>query len=165
MDYIREELLRQQAALTRLLLGSGREREDEEWENDPTREEVLSEEEKVFLNSRKLAALETARTGRHLVAAEESSFWRELPEETAEAAVRRETEREWAGELPARSGGASSAYRRRYGMEPGETAGEALVSVVTEGMSASAAEAVRARELSRVFQRDARRYDGGFTLF
>ena len=148
MDYIREELLRQRAALIRLLLGSGRNREEEEREKDPAREEIPSAEEEYFRNSRTLAALENVRVGR-----------------TAPAMRYRERNGERVGEASARVPETMPVYRRSYGITTGETAVEELVSVVTEDMAAAAAEEVRAKELSRIFQRDARRYDGGFTLF
>lgn len=164
MDYIREELLRQRAALTRLLLGSGRNREEEEREKDPAREEIPSAEEEYFRNSRTLAALENVRVGRTEPAVQ-NRFWREQPEEMAEAMRYRERTGERVGEFPARVPETMPVYRRSYGITTGETAVEEMVSVVTEDMTAAAAEAVRAKELSRIFQRDARRYDGGFTLF
>ena len=164
MDYIREELLRQRAALTRLLLGSGRNREEEEWEKDPAREETPSAEEEYFQNSRKLAVLEKVHAGK-TVPTVQNRFWRDLPEEMAEAMRYREQKGEWVGEFPARSRETVPVYHRSYGITTGETAVEEMVSVVTKDMAAAAAETVRAKELSRIFQRDARRYDGGFTMF
>ena len=164
MDYIREELLRQRAALTRPLLGSDRNREEEERENDPAREEIPSAEEEYFRNSRTLAALEDIRVGRTAPTVQDR-FWQDLPEEMAEAMRYRERTGERVGEFPARSLETVPVYHRSYGITTGEGIVEELVSVVTEDMAAAAAEAVRAKELSRIFQRDARRYDGGFTLF
>ena len=145
-----------------------------------------------FRASRALAAGERFRRRRGEVRTAEAEAWAAysgLDEELPEAALRRELGEDRAvytartlGEadtlLPARY-----AYRvaeapgrryelpemagiRRIGAAPASGAdGFALEYGMGEVVRPAVGETADARELSRVFQRDARRYDGGFTLY
>lgn len=134
MDYIREELLRQQVALAALLLGKAAE---EETVRD---EETAGGEWPTEVSTRKSPAA---------------------------AAAELETENVRGPEAGAAGTEASSWPARGTGGGLGtdslaERGGERMVTEVlwadTGGMS-------DAKALSRTFQRDARRYDGGFRLY
>jgi len=187
MDYIREELLRQRAVLARLLLGQSA--EDEERQRKETSETADAAEEyfvqpgdvERFWASRRLAdgerfhpAWETVRTAEAEAWAAYSDLGGELPE----MELRREMGRAWTEGRVARSIDSAEGavvYRRplqgdstfRRGSAAAARSDEVVPEehVVTETIWADAGETGSARELSRVFQRDARRYDGGFTLY
>ena len=143
MNYAEQELLRQQKALAVLLLGR------------------------------------TAENAGQAETIEREAGWSAaFPEETPETAVFKTDENGGAAVLP--TGGAGN--QRSYGQIRGETAPAVLGAVsrqrsgvtaqggqaertVTEFFRADVKEAPDAETLSRTFQRDARRYDGGFTLY
>lgn len=157
--------------------------------SDDTQLEGLEE----FLASRALAAGERSGRGRRLLQTGEEERWEvynALSEDLSEAALRRElgeSERAYAARRPGETDMVSStAYRlretdrragRRYAV-PGTArarrtggiseSGEALFvpgNVMDMDIRSAIEETADARELSRVIQRDARRYDGGFTLY
>lgn len=182
MDYIREELLRQRAVLARLLLGRAeREEQNDAASMDTVRSdaEMLGEED-LFRASRSLAREERLPSGRRLARTAEGEAWgvydgpgEKLPDSvpgyvwSRERAERRSNRFSDAEELTGvRYGlreGAALSGKREIGGFSAPTGPEERT--VTETVWAAAEEAADARELSRVFQRDARRYDGGFTLY
>ena len=143
MNYAEQELLRQQKALAVLLLGRPAE-----------------------------------NVGQAETIEREAGWSAAFPEVTPETAVFKTEERGGAAVLP--TGGAGN--RRSYSQIRGETAlaalgaasrqrsgvtaeGEQVGRTVTEFFRADVRETPDAETLSRTFQRDARRYDGGFTLY
>lgn len=143
MDYIREELLRQQAALTALLLGKAA--EEEPMGDGETAGGEWTVETAVRKSPAAAAAeLETENARRPGAAGTEEAI-------LLAGTLGR------GGDAPAREMGGGLDMDRLA--EPG---GERMVTEVlwadTGGMS-------DAKALSRTFQRDARRYDGGFRLY
>lgn len=160
MDYIRRELLRQQAALARLLLGGGKENEEQPADAaSPARRDETSGYPVTTGN----------KTGNPLDTAAKSLRWQlstveRLPEDrrpTAESGDHGETAA-WAGSLAA---GAGPRFARRGPVRPfppadsGETAEQGFWRHLETG------ERSDEKALSRMIQRDARRYDGGFSLY
>ncbi len=168
MDYIREELLRQRAALARLLLGGETEQEEEPAESsEEGMEAVWPAGEEVFRNSRKMAAMEKIQplwdAGRS-AGAESWGAYGGFYEEASEMAVRRETgfgeaRRPHRFTVAEINGGRAA----RLTGQSEDIFPEERLSVET--VTAPFGEAEGAKEVSRIFQRDARRYDGGFTLY
>lgn len=172
MDYVREELARQQAALRQLLTGG--EGPAERREDAPDEARAFSTEMDFPVET--AAVPEGTAGGPALLppwAREEraaGSRGRELALREAAPARRRQNERSeellWDG--------ASAAYPAA---QPAETAGAAFdraapapagpsVRTVVETVTPTISRSARgAAELSRTFQRDARRYDGGFSLY
>ena len=143
MDYIREELLRQQAALASLLLGKAAE------------EEPVGDEETA---GGEWSAGVTARKSPAAAAAElEMENARRPGAAGTEEAILLVGTLGRGGDAPARETGGGLGTDSLA-----ESGGERMVTEVlwadTGGMS-------DAKALSRTFQRDARRYDGGFRLY
>ena len=147
MDYIREELLRHRSALFQLMLGQSAESTDRG--QDPA-EEMTAAVETAALESEEALF----RAGRRLAAGEDmQTMWGNAGEEIWERDTvfeRNSLPKEYhaARFTAGRSAGSSALY----------------LPVMTETLR-TAGEETSAGELSRVFQRDARRYDGGFTLY
>lgn len=139
-------------------------------------------EQELLRQQKALAVLLLGRTAENVGQAEtierEAGWSAAFPEETPETAVFKTEERGGAAVLP--TGGAGN--RRSYSQIRGETAlaalgaasrqrsgvtaeGEQVGRTVTEFFRADVRETPDAETLSRTFQRDARRYDGGFTLY
>ena len=180
MEYIREELLRQQAALGRLLLGApapeeetapGREAPSPAGTPAETAAWGAGERPETAPAARAAAASPRARTapGGDVPGAEAPAWdGPGFGEAWGEAAGTPPTAGRGAGEarqpLPAASGW---GWAPPAGRGPDWTGapGEGAAVLVTEVARPAPREGGGARELSRVFQRDARRYDGGFRLY
>lgn len=168
MDYIYQELLRQRAALARLLLGGGKEREELRRSAGVAERPVRLEESGAWENARYglLQAVWPAGGG--------AAFTEDLTgggtfgvslENGGEAALG--TDRVPAGEEPAarkterRSGEGTAASARRWPLsDAGSEQTERALWLRLETGERSDEKA-----LSRMVQRDARRYDGGFSLY
>lgn len=184
MDYIREELLRQQALLVVLLTGqrlepleeSGRQTTspaDEIWA-EPGAQRLLQRNirpQGTFLTSRDQTAEEAALWAA-LAAGADAGAWREPEaERPGGSTVRRRREANTAAGMPepaspantGRTAGTVPAQTARAaGMIPAQT-GE--VRLITELRRVERGEPSSPAALSLAFQRDARRYDGGFRLY
>ena len=143
MNYAEQELLRQQKALAVLLLGR------------------------------------TAENAGQAETIEREAGWSAaFPEETPETAVFKTEESGGAAVLPTGGAGNRRSYsqirRETVPVVPGAASrqrsgvtaqGGQAERTVTEFFRADVRETPDAETLSRTFQRDARRYDGGFTLY
>ena len=144
MDYIREELLRQQAALTALLLGKAAE------------EETVRDEETAG------GEWPAGAAAQKRLAAAGAELEPERPRKTgfreagAEEAVLPTGGPGRGGDVPAWGAG---------GLDTEVLAGPGGERMVTEVLWADTGGMSDAKALSRTFQRDARRYDGGFCLY
>lgn len=186
MDYIREELLRQRAVLARLLLGrSSEDTEREEERMVETGEDVedvtlQAADREFFRGSRALAVGERFRRSGKMAQMANEEYWEvsgalleELPEKLP--LRKSEEDRKWLGARLHNGADMVSGVRYvlsgrdavRHRQEKAEMKGiHPGLDVLVEERGVSAGdETADARELSRVFQRDARRYDGGFTLY
>ena len=150
MDYLQEMARRQQAVLTRLLTG-GRSREETAAEEEPSRTR-----ERPGTEGEVGAALRG--TGYAAAAAENAEQSRLAPGETGAETVRPSGEAELLrqAEQFRETRQADALWRDAVG-----SAGS-LPGILMPGGGHPAAEA---EEISRAVQRDARRYDGGFTMF
>lgn len=173
MDYIREELLRQRAALARLLLGGSGMQEEQTEEKQDTEDAAWGEcagdaGEALFWSSRQATEWQEEAELPWTVGMaepEHRDFRWALPEQWTETAVGYRSERAWAEEKILRPDGRTVLRSRRVTGSGGEVQEEETIPMVVTAPARAGAEAERAKELSRVFQRDARRYDGGFTLY
>ena len=209
MDYVREELLRQQTALAQLLLGgaprpgeelppegrltagraaggAGEETAPEDGEAALTREAGETPALWSQAAQRHRDALRQAEQAREaealdLAAAAAAAAVRQRPFAGGEAVFLPAASIAPAGETPGRAQRALSAQASRHAGAPGggtdPSAPEGAVPLAGDGGGAgsvqSVVELVRplaaapgdAGALSRLFQRDARRYDGGFELY
>ena len=170
MDYIRQELLRQRAALARLLLGSGKEREEQRVSAGGAERPAARLEESGAWENARYGLLQAAwPAGGGAVFTEEltggGAFGASLGNGGAAAFG---TDRGSAGEEPAarkterRSGEGTAASARRWPLsdaDGGEQTERALWRRLETG------ERSEEKALSRMVQRDARRYDGGFSLY
>ena len=170
MDYIYQELLRQRAALARLLLGGGKEREEQRVSAGAAERPADRLEESGAWENARYGLLQAAwPAGGGAVFTEEltggGAFGASL-EDGGEAAFG--TDRVPAGEEPAaqqggrRSGERTAASARRWPLsdaDGGERTERALWLRLETG------ERSEEKALSRMVQRDARRYDGGFSLY
>lgn len=179
MDYIREELLRQQRVLAALMTGEDRaEKRAPEKEPAPDRADETAWEE----TAGRLGPADGADTAGRL-GKETSPAWAGYAEtglgegakggaaEKTAAPERWETVRareRWLGDggsLKAKSEAAGAAWQAAAGSvgESGDSwpsgGGALWAALPASGGLADA------RTLSRAFQRDARRYDGGFSLY
>lgn len=134
MDYIREELLRQQEALTALLLGQ---------QNTPRQEEPAAMQSGQRRTVRQAEIAGSGQTALPMDYEEVQLQQRALAAAAGEDRLSRVGERRMVDPLAASLNG--MAVRETY-RHTGTKSREA-------------------EDLSRVFQRDARRYDGGFTLY
>lgn len=129
MDYIREELLRQNRILTRLMVG-----EDSQNERD------APEQDRRVFSAEKETAARTRWSG---------------------AAVEALTA---AGIAVAETGGDKSRrMQRKTESDSGETERNSFYAVWKDPKERG--ETTNIREMSRSIQRDARRYDGGFSIY
>lgn len=151
MDYLQEMARRQQAALMRLLTG-GR-----------SREETAAEEEQSRTRERPGKEGESGKAvrgnGDAAEAAAETAEQNRLgPGESARETVRVDGEADllWQAEQFQKTRQADAVWRDNPGI-----AGS-LPGILMRSGGHPAAEA---EEISRAVQRDARRYDGGFTMF
>jgi hypothetical protein len=129
MDYIREELLRQNRILTRLMIG-----EKSQDELDP-----LAKEGHIFSEEKDTSA--------------EIRWSRSVVEELTAAGI-----------AVAGTGGEESLrMQRKSESDSGETGWSAFYAVRKDPKETGDAANIRA--MSRYIQRDARRYDGGFSIY
>ena len=169
MDYIYQELLRQRAALARLLLGSGKEREEQRVSAGAAERPADRLRESGAWENARYGLLQAAwPTGGGAAFTEDltggGAFGGSL-ENGGEAALG--TDRVPAGEEPAarktecRSGERTAASTRRWPLsDAGSEQTERALWLRLETGERSDEKA-----LSRMVQRDARRYDGGFSLY
>lgn len=162
MDYIREELLRQQALLVILLTGQRTEPLAEEWEvRSDAGEKLLPE----------TAPARRLRQGRSGGADGELPWESALPEAaTLWTALADPSAGEWAGTAAERDAGAVRRSSAAAWEAPARTAGEippeaGEIRLVTEVRRPESGRSADPAALSLAFQRDARRYDGGFRLY
>ncbi|MCI6054452.1 hypothetical protein [Dysosmobacter sp.] len=161
MDYIREELLRQQALLVILLTGQRTEPLAEEWE-------VRSDAgEKLLPETAPARRLRQGRSGGadgelpwESALPEAATLWTALADPSA--GERAGTAAEKDAGVVRRSAAAWEAPARTTGEIPPE-AGE--IRLVTEVRRPESGRSADPAALSLAFQRDARRYDGGFRLY
>ena len=153
MDYIRRELLRQQAALARLLLGGGKENEEQLADAAGLARRGETSGHPVTAGNKPETPLDTAAQSlrRGLPLAER------LPEDRRPAVEQRDDGEAaaWAGPRFARRG----PVRPFPPADSGETAEQGFWRRLETG------ERSDEKALSRMIQRDARRYDGGFSLY
>ena len=129
MDYIREELLRQNRILTRLMVG-----EDSQNERD-----APEQDRRVFSAEKETAA---------------RTRWSRAAVEALTA----------AGIAVAETGGDKSRrMQRKTESDSGETEWNSFYAVWKDPKEREATTNIR--EMSRSIQRDARRYDGGFSIY
>lgn len=170
MDYIYQELLRQRAALARLLLGGGKEREEQRASAGAAeRPADRLEESGAWENARHSAFQAAWPAGGGAVFTEEltggGAFGASL-EDGGEAAFGMDSLP--AGEVPAaqkgerRPGERTAASARRW---PLSDAGSGERTEQTLWLRLETGERSEEKALSRMVQRDARRYDGGFSLY
>lgn len=160
MDYVREELLRQQKLLATLMSGGAKTEENPEGEPEqtPGTEESLWEASsgtRAFAEGTGGTGPETAalrvrmsqpgQGERDPAADGDASSEREFPRETSAGGIGAAEPDRWSG--------------IRTGMPDPDDWG--WTSVVRR----SAAGGTDAQAVSRAIQRDARRYDGGFTIY
>lgn len=151
MDYIREELLRQQSAL-RLLMQGGEEPADtsDEVSKSPAQETVWTEGDPPAAQGRSAVRRPSQNGMGGGTAGEILKFIPGEMEETTQS-------------------GADSVLtelfsaRQRGSEETAPPTGSLEERTVTELLWADGGASWDPREISRVFQRDARRYDGAFT--
>ncbi len=174
MDYIREELLRQRAALARLLLGGSGEEPQRE-------EEELSAGEETFRFSRVLAGENRMQREQAELRTAEGEGWNcydgleAAPEvETVRLSVGADASRKISRPAQAQMERKTVPYRSRAEKREGavlrfagdpETVLPGMMPVTEILQSSDRGETASARQLSRTIQRDARRYNGGFTLY
>lgn len=187
MDYIREELLRQQALLVILLTGRRPEPAEERETRSDAGEELLPE----IAPARRLRQGQTSGAGGEQFwessLPEAAALWTVLADPSAGGRAGEMTEKNTAGgrggkaaEKDAAGGGAgeaaerdTAAVRRRSAAAweaPARTAGEippeaGEIRLVTEVRRPESGRSADPAALSLAFQRDARRYDGGFRLY
>ena len=184
MEYIRETLERQQAALRRLLLGERNGGSPEAGREAPPAGDRLPPQEsrteqRAF---RELAAQETAElrrgsgasadeSGRAPPGERETRASAQVPEAWAmldQALLRRSAMRRSATGDPELAGAGIPAVLLEAGRTaPAPPAAEAadLLTISAESRWRDGGGGAEAKALSRAFQRDARRYDGGFRLY
>lgn len=177
MDYIREELLRQQALLVVLLTGQRPEPSQERREqNTVSRPEHYPEFSGMNRSRRREAGAgsdplflkdDAAETAALWAALDGGSTRRQMAEMEAAAAGRprqgvQSLGEQTAGTVGPEYLGPGAQTIPSFGSRPAEDREVRLVTEVhrTEDQAPSDPEA-----LSRAFQRDARRYDGGFRLY
>lgn len=129
MDYIREELLRQNRILTRLMIG----------ENSQDELEPVAKEDHSFSEGKDESA--------------ETRWSRSAVEELTAAGIT----------AAGTDGGESLRLQRKSESDSGETGWSAFYAVRKDPKETGDATNIRA--MSRYIQRDARRYDGGFSIY
>lgn len=167
MDLIREELLRQEKALELLLLGAEPQTEFQTQESLWQKRQVDGTQSSGPAD---LDAGEASPEGNWVIRAPREIWREEITGTTALGQTHAgKTSPPSAGEMRERD---AAGYGVTAGVIPakaaaacGRTAGPQPQdgTVVTEYVLAGKAPGIGAQELSRTFERDARRYDGGFT--
>ena len=176
MNYIREELLRQQALLVVLLTGQRPEPPQEQRERDTASQTEPSPGSSGMARSRRRTA--GAGSGPLLLeddGAETAALWAALD---GGSARHQAAEREASAAGPTRRGDPglweTAGTAGMEGPGPGTQAAPSFsglpaenreVRLVTELHRAEDRTQSNPEALSRAFQRDARRYDGGFRLY
>lgn len=152
MDYIREELLRQQSAL-RLLMGSS-EKSDQSAGAEAggtVKEEPVWAESSGLAEQVRSAARLSSRFG--MGGGTDGAAPGFIPEEFGGTAQGRQSG------TPAEQVSAGQLFRLRTAPMTGSPAERTVTELLWAGGGAT----LEPRELSRIFQRDARRYDGAFS--
>ena len=164
MDYVREELARQRLALALLMMGGQAEPSAQEdgtaRQADLLRTEADPRWERTGSGADGAARWDLSEAGRTVSA--------ELLYDLEAAAVRSAERTGGTKSGTGRTGMASTGEpaERSAGREPAMAEGGAVRErTVTEILWTDAGGTSVPGELSRTFQRDARRYDGGFTLY
>ena len=150
MDYIREELLRQRMVWSVLLLGGQRQEEREQAQAAMHAEESAAEAEAVW-------AREDGGLPRPMADQEKSV----LPAQSGQTALNEGKSAAGPGGALQKGPGKTSLAAGQAGT--GAALPEALAGSVVFRRNVGGEQGAKA--LSRVFQRDARRYDGGFSLY
>lgn len=164
MDYVREELARQRLALALLMMGGQAEPSAQEdgtaRQADLLRTEADPRWERTGSGADGAARWDLSEVGRTVSA--------ELLYDLEAASVRSAERTGGTKSGTGRTGMASTGEpaERSAGREPAMAEGGAVRErAVTEILWTDAGGTSVPGELSRTFQRDARRYDGGFTLY
>lgn len=164
MDYVREELARQRLALALLMMGGQAEPSAQEdgtaRQADLLRTEADPRWERTGSGADGAARWDLSEAGRTVSA--------ELLYDLEAASVRSAERTGGTKSGTGRTGMASTGEpaERSAGREPAMAEGGAVRErAVTEILWTDAGGTSVPGELSRTFQRDARRYDGGFTLY
>ena len=164
MDYVREELARQRLALALLMMGGQAEPSAQEdgtaRQADLLRTEADPRWERTGSGADGAARWDLSEAGRTVSA--------ELLYDLEAASVRSAERTGGTKSGTGRTGMASTGEpaERSAGREPAMAEGGAVRErTVTEILWTDAGGTSVPGELSRTFQRDARRYDGGFTLY
>ena len=183
MEYIREMLLRQQAALGRLMLGGGSTEEPEAAAASPAPERMSPAAPAPWETGRTAAGTggrEARRKSFAAAGADRQAVPASAGETLRPALARKRAERQYTAAFgPAGAGEtADSAGRGNPMREDGRLSGgggaaipggdeteETLYLLSGRWNSGAAGMMESARALSRTVQRDARRYDGGFPLY
>ena len=158
MDYVREELLRQQKLLAALM--SGRPKAKEGAESGPERTSGREEIWSGTSSGTGAAVEETGGTGLETTALRvriSRPDQEKRDSATVEASSERETQSEPSADRAVESDGWAKSVQ--LGMPDADDWGWAPV------LRRSAAGGTDAQTVSRAIQRDARRYDGGFTIY
>lgn len=149
MNYIQEELLRQRNALAALMSGTTAEEAEERERSGPDRAERKTGKKAAADRGSDGVMGRAGETGAEAVAVSGEAMEEEVSV-LKEAADRRDAE--LRASTPKRSGGWTALQR----MEPWRTG---------SGASGTERTAMDLRAVSRGIQRDARRYDGGFSAY
>ena len=183
MEYIREMLLRQRAALGRLMLGGGSTEEPEAAATSPAPERKSPAAPDPWETGRAAAGTggrEARRKSFAATGADRQAVPASAGETLRPALARKRAERQYTAAFgPAGAGEtADSAGRWNPMREDGRLSGgggtaapggdeaeETLYLLPGRWNSGAAGMMESARALSRTVQRDARRYDGGFPLY
>ena len=180
MEYIREMLLRQRTALARLMLGGAAEEASETASAPAARQDRAAPAERGAGRSEMAAGgREARRSGQQSAAARTSGEFAWQGETLRQALARKSAAGRQAAGIPGVAGtrdtSVRSAGRRAAGVgglagsgfNPPADAGRAPGGRLSawENLPAAGGEAAGAKALSRAFQQDARRYDGGFRLY
>ena len=180
MEYIREMLLRQRTALARLMLGGAAEEASETASAPAARQNRAAPAERGAGRSEMAAGgREARRSGQQSAAARTSGEFAWQGETLRQALARKSAAGRQAAGIPGVAGtrdtSVRSAGRRAAGagglagsgFNPPADAGRAPGGRLSawESLPAAGGEAAGAKALSRAFQKDARRYDGGFRLY
>lgn len=189
MDYIQEELLRQRAAWAAMLLGSGAERETAEtaasqgetaWDGEARDAAAQAAAFAAWGRRDEKRGMEPVRRGARTPAMRSAERAAAMAESLPETQLLRQPGAE-DGAASGRNGSLSAELAPMAGLlrakaraenswsgaehRPPAAAGGSAERSVTEVFWAEADRGGEPRALSRAFQRDARRYDGGFSLY
>lgn len=164
MDYVREELARQRLALALLMMGGQAEPSAQEdgtaRQADLLRTEADPRWERTGSGADGAARWDLSEAGRTVSA----ELLYDLEAASVRSAERTGGTKSGTGRTGMASTGEPAA--RSAGREPAMAEGGAVRErAVTEILWTDAGGTSVPGELSRTFQRDARRYDGGFTLY